>query len=174
MAELKVFRANHQDMNYMGAMIEEVWENIDNVICKFSIGVSGNNVVDIYNSFEMVQKAAGKKLFIKVHCFSLDFEDIEDENTVREVVSNLLDTIKDTFQVIAVLYVNKYGSYECVFLINAVSYITYNNFHDNNATYIELIKYLRYSTGLEWNVDVSENVLFKNDSNESLRYQAFE
>ena len=121
----------------------------------------------------MVQKAAGKHMFAKVHCFTIDFEDIADENIVRETVSNLLDVIKETFQVIAVLYVNKYGNYECVFLLNAVSYITYKNFHDNNATCIDLIMYLRKVTGLEWNVDVSENVLFKNDGKDSLRYQSF-
>ena len=73
-----------------------------------------------------------------------------------------------------VLYNNCYGNYECAFLINAVSYTTYRNFHDNNATYLELQRYLNNLTGMDWYVDVSENVLFKNDGNDADRYHDFE
>ena len=174
MGYLRVFRANHQSLNNMKGIIECIWENIDNVVDKWTRGVSDNNVVDIYNSFQLAQRAAGKQSFVKVHCFSVDFEDITDELLVRQVVDDVLATIASTFQVIAVLYINKYGNYECVFLLNAISYITYRNFHDNNRTYIDMIRYLNNITGIEWEVDVSENVLFKNDGNDVERYQEFE
>lgn len=174
MTYMRVFRANHQSIDDMQLMIDSIWNGIDNIVDKWTRGVADNNVTDIFNSYQLVQKAAGKQLFTKVHCFSIDFEEIQDELIVRQVISELLDTISCTFQVIAVLYINCYGNYECVFLINAVSYVTYRNFHDNNSTYLDLQRYLNRFTGVDWFVDVSENVLFKNDGNDVERYQEFE
>ena len=173
MGYLRTFRANHQTTEDMKETIDSIWNGIDNVVDKWTRGVADDNVVDIFNSYQLVQNAGGKQLFTKVHCFSVDFEEIE-ELLVRQAISDLLDTISSNFQVIAVLYINCYGNYECVFLINAISYTTYRNFHDNNTTYLELQRYLNRLTGIDWFVDVSENVLFKNDGNDLDRYQNFE
>lgn len=174
MGYLRTFRANHQTTEDMRVMIDSIWNGIDNVVDKWTRGVADNNVVDIFNSYQLVQNAGGKQLFTKVHCFSIDFEDIQDELIIRQAINDLLDTISSEFQAIAVLYINCYGNYECVFLINAVSYTTYRNFHDNNATYINSQRYLNNYTGIDWFVDVSENTLFNNSGNGADRYQEFE
>ena len=174
MGYIRTYRVNHQTTEDMKEMIDSIWNGINHVVDKWTRGVADDNVVDIFNSYQLVQKAGGKQLFTKVHCFSIDFEEIEDELLVRQAISDLLDTISSNFQVIAVLYINCYGNYECVFLINAISYTTYRNFHDNNATYLDLQRYLNRLTGIEWFVDVGENVLFKNNGNDADRYQKFE
>ena len=69
--------------------------------------------------------------------------------------------------------IKQFGMWKCI-SSNAVSYKTYRNFHDNNTTYLDLQRYLNKFTGVDWFVEVSENVLFKNDGNDADRYQEFE
>ena len=52
MAYMRVFRANHQSIDDMQLMIDSIWNEIDNVVDKWTRGVADNNVNDIFNSYD--------------------------------------------------------------------------------------------------------------------------
>ncbi|MBE5936217.1 MAG: hypothetical protein E7262_10640 [Lachnospiraceae bacterium] len=173
MGILRVYRNRYQDTNYILKLIETINTDIHHVVCRWSIGVTGITPEEVYNGFSHVQRASGKTAYVKAHCFSLDFEDMEDEYEVRQVIEEILDIITVDFQAIAVLYINAAGNYECIFVINSISYRDYRNFHSNNNTYSDLMRLLRRKTKQEWIPDTENTVYFRNDGNDIERYREF-
>lgn len=164
MARFEVIRNNRQNINFMKDTIHMVWDNPEN-LCRWNPNVIGETSDAICRLFSMTQNAWGKSLFVKIHCFVLDFEEVQDRQAIKSIISYILQYFETNYHIIAALRKSQKGSYEAVFIINAVSYRTGFCFHDRNSIYVNLLDSLRDRFPIPWNIRAGNTLFFKNDGN---------
>lgn len=102
MAKLQAIRNKRHDSSFMQNIIHTVWDAPD-VVNRWSCGVLNTTSEMICHMFHLTQNAWGKGIFVKIHCFIMDFEDDNDYETIMQIINSILQRFQNDYQVIATL-----------------------------------------------------------------------
>lgn len=128
----------------------------------------------VVDHFLWVHQMSGKRLHVMFHLFSIDFDGLKDFAQVERISEQFLDYLGLNFQALLTICIDSDGCYRASFLINGVSKDGRCAFQDRNSTYRDLITMLADISGQEVDVELADNVLFRNIDNNIVNYTAYE
>ncbi len=128
----------------------------------------------VANHFLWMHEMSGKSLHVLFHYFSITFTTLKDFSQVQRISEQFLDYLGLSYSVLLAICADPDGCYQSSFLVNAVSRDGRSAFHDRNSTYKDLIRVLADISGHHVDVELADNVLFRNVDNNKVNYTAFE
>ena len=159
MVVFNVPRAGRYESNYTKKLVHNMF-HANYVLLRLGFGVCSDDVENIVASFAAIHNLYSKINLIKTHYFEL-FVDYE---TNKETVFKVAELIG------RMLYNNGFQNFITVadtgdeYLIavafNAVSYQNGRLFHDNNACYYEILKFISGLFSKKTKISITENTFF--------------
>lgn len=157
---LNIFRNSHIQNKEWPKVIHTLW-NIPNSVFRRAVHCNSLSSQTIVESFQLINTAYQKNNRLKIHAFSLEFEQGTSLEDILAIVNATLSYFIQDYQIITNVF-DDMGSVKAVFVLNAACFHCSGSYHDNNQSIALLFRYLKKMFGPKFELNISDRAIFQN------------